>query len=113
MASFPPLDINRAVYDRFREAVVIPCGANQLAVCHDALEECVGRRLTNDDAVDAAVDELAVLRAVANATPAHDNVITVTRSILSARSWDAAPYDDGPEDSGPIYLEAVNGSLTR
>ncbi|EFL90203.1 hypothetical protein [Ahrensia sp. R2A130] len=113
MASFPPLDVNRAKYDRFREAVVIPCGSDQLAICHDALEEFVGRRLTKEEALEAAIADQATLRAVANATPAHDNVITVTRTILSARSWDAAPYDDGPEDSGPIYLEAVNGSLTR
>ncbi|MEM1317196.1 MAG: hypothetical protein AAGF29_02895 [Pseudomonadota bacterium] len=109
----PPLDIRSAGWDRFRDAVVIPAGPNQVVVSLDALEWLVNRRLTNEEAVEAAIDDQATLRAVANATPAHDNVITITRTILSARNWDVAPYDDGPEDSGPIYLEAVNGSLTR
>ena len=48
-----------------------------------------------------------MLAAIANATPAHDNVITITAGILNSRSWSVEAYDDGPEDSGPIYLEPL------
>lgn len=104
MSAFPQLDTRLAAWDKFRGAVVIPSGANQVAISIEALEGWMNRKLSPDEAVEAAVDEKAMLRAVANATPAHDNVITITSGILNSRSWSAEPYDDGPEDSGPIYL---------
>lgn len=105
MSAFPALDVRHAAWDKFRGAVVIPSGVNQVAVSIEALESWANRRLTPDEAVETAVDEKALLAAVANATPAHDNVITITAGILNGRSWAVEEYDDGPEDSGPIYLE--------
>ncbi len=105
MSAFPQLDVRHASWDRFRGAVVIPAGKNQVAVAVEALESWMNRKLSPDEAVEAAVDEKALLSAVANATPAHDNIITITSGILNGRSWSIEPYDDGPEDSGPIYLE--------
>lgn len=86
---------------------MIPSGSNQVAVSLEALESWANKRLTPDEAVETAVDEKAMLATIANATPAHDNVITITAGILNSRSWTAEPYDDGPEDSGPIYLEPL------
>ena len=105
MSSFPILDIRHAAWDKFRGAVMIPAGANQVAVTIEALESWANCKLTPDEAVEVAVGEKALLRAVANATPAHDNVIMITSGILNGRSWAAETYDDGPDDSGPIYLQ--------
>lgn len=105
MSAFPALDVRHASWDKFRGAVVIPSGANQVAVSIEALESWASTRLTPEEAVETAVSEKALLTAVANATPAHDNVITITTGILNGRSWAVEEYDDGPEDSGPINLE--------
>ncbi len=105
MSAFPVLDVRHASWDKFRGAVVIPSGVNQIAVSIEALESWANKRLTPEEAVEAAIGEKALLSAVANATPAHDNVITITAGILNGRSWSIEAYDDGPEDSGPIYLE--------
>lgn len=107
MSAYPQLDIRHVSWDRFRGAVMIPAGANQVAVSLEALESWASRKLSPEEAVETAVGEKAMLSAVANATPAHDNIITITAGILNGRSWDADPYDDGPEDSGPIYLEQI------
>ncbi|MEL6504591.1 MAG: hypothetical protein AAFQ10_09055 [Pseudomonadota bacterium] len=103
MTFFPPLDTRLASYDRYRGAVMVPCGKAQVAVTHEALEDWANRKLTPDEAVETMVEEAAMFRAIANATPAHDDIIMITQSILNSRSWAAQPYDDGPEDSGPIY----------
>lgn len=103
MSHFPPLDTRFATYDRYRGAVMMPCGKAQVAVTIEALEDWADRKLSAEEAVEVAVDEAAMFRAVANATPAHDDIIMITRGILNSRSWNAEPYDDGPEDSGPIY----------
>ena len=107
MSALPQLDISNAVWDKFREAVVIPAGCDQVVVSLDALESWANRDLTHDEAVDLAVDEKALLATVANTLASHDNVITITRGILNSRSWTVEPYDDGPEDSGPIYVQAA------
>ena len=107
MTAFPVLDVRHASWDRFRGAVVIPSGVNQVAISIEALESWANKRLSPEEAVETAVDEKAMLAAIANATPAHDNVITITAGILNSRSWSVEPYDDGPEDSGPIYLEPL------
>ncbi len=104
MSNIPKLDIRDAEWDKFRDAVVIPAGRDQLVISLDALESWANRSLSPAEAVEVAVDEKAMLRAIANATPAHDNVITITSGIMNARSWSVQPYDDGPDDSGPIYL---------
>ncbi len=104
MSGLPPLDARGAVWDKFRGAVIMPAGINQVAVSIEALESWLNRKLSPEEAVEAAADETALLRAVANATPAHDNVITITAGIMNSRSWAVEPYDDGPDDSGPIYL---------
>jgi len=105
MSQMSKLDVNSASWDKFRGAVVMPCGINQLAVSIEALEDWTNRKLSPEEAVEAAMDDGAMFRTIANATPAHDNVITITVGILNSRSWSVEPYDDGPEDSGPIYLE--------
>ena len=107
MSAFPTLDIRHASWDRYRGAVVIPAGADQVAVSIEALESWMNKSLSPEEAVAVAVDEKALLTAVANATPAHDNVITITAGILNSRSWAVEDYDEGPEDSGPIYLEPL------
>ena len=107
MTAFPALDVRHASWDKFRGAVVIPSGANQIAVSIEALESWINKRLSPEEAVETAVDEKAMLAAIANATPAHDNVITITTVIFNSRFWTIDPYDDGPEDSGPIYLEPL------
>ena len=108
MSAFPNLDVRHAAWDKFRDAVIIPAGQNQIAISIEALESCVNRRLTPEEAVEAAVDEKALLAAIANATPAHDNVITITTGIMNSRSWAAEPYEEGPDDIDPPYLEPVN-----
>ena len=107
MSAFPQLDTRHAEWDKFRGAVVMPSGQNQVAITIEALESWMNRSLTPEEAVEAAVDEKAMFAAVANATPAHDNVIMITTGILNSRSWTAENYDDGPEDSGPIYLQPI------
>jgi len=107
VSAFPKLDVRHASWDKYRGAVVIPAGANQVAISIEALESWFNRSLTPEEAIEAAVDEKALLAAVANATPVHDNVITITTGILNGRSWAVEDYDDGPEDSGPIYLEPL------
>lgn len=107
MSAFPHLDVRHASWDKFRGAVLIPAGGNQIAISIEALESWANRSLTPDEAIETAVGEKAMLAAVANATPVHDNVITITAGILNSRSWTVEDYDDGPEDSGPIYLEPL------
>lgn len=94
MAALPQLDIREAHYDKFRGAVVVPAGANQVAVSREALESWMNRALTDEEAVEAAVSEKALLARVANTVAAHDNVITITTGILNSRSWDLAPADE-------------------
>ncbi len=110
MSAFPQLDVRYARWDKFRCAVVIPSGANQVAISIEALESWENRKLSPQEAVEIAVDEKALFATVANATPAHDNIITITSGILNSRSWAVEAYDDGPEDSGPIYLEPLDPS---
>jgi hypothetical protein len=105
MSPISKLDVNSATWDKFRGAVVMTCGVNQLAISIEALEDWTNRKLSPKEAIEAAIDDGAMFRSIANATPAHDNVITITTGILNSRSWSAEIYDDGPEDSGPIYLE--------
>lgn len=107
MSAFPSLEVRHASWDKFRGAVVIPAGPNQIAISIEALESWENRKLSPLEAVELAVHEKALFAAVANATPAHDNVITITSGILNSRSWAVENYDDGPEDSGPIYLEPL------
>lgn len=108
MSALPQLDIRNAVWDKFREAVVVPAGRDHVVITQDALESWADRKLDAEEAVEVAVDEKAVFAAVANALAAQDGVITITRGILNSRSWTAEPYDDGPEDSGPIYAPVTN-----
>jgi len=105
MSAFPKFDTRHAQWDKFRGAVVIPCGKNQVAITVEALQSWMNCTLSPEQAVEAAVDEQAMFAAIANATPAHDNVIMITTGILNSRSWSVEVYDDGPEDSGPIYLQ--------
>ena len=99
MSPLPKLDVNGAVWDKYRGAVVIPSGVNQVAISIEALESWANRRLSPEEAVETAVDEGPLFRAVANATPAHDNVITITSGILNSRSWAVEPgeIDEGYE----------------
>jgi hypothetical protein len=107
VSAFPVLDVRHASWDKFRGAVVIPSGVNQVAVSLEALESWANKRLTPEEAIETAVDEKALFAAIANATPEHDNVITITAGILNSRSWGVEDHDDGPHDSGPIYLEPL------
>ncbi len=104
--SIPQLDTRNAEWDKFRDAVVIPAGRDQVVISLDALESWANRSLEPNEAVEVAIDEKALLAAVANTLAPHDNVITITTGILNSRSWAVEPYDDGPEDSGPIYAQA-------
>ena len=88
------LDMREARYDKFRGAVVVPAGANQVAISHEALESWVNRSLSSDEAVEAAALEKALLARVANSITAHDNAITITAGILNSRSWELAPPDE-------------------
>jgi len=97
MSHLPKLDVNGAIWDKYRGAVVIPSGVNQVAISIEALESWANRSLSPQEAVETAVDEGAMFRAVANATPAHDNVITITRGILNSRSW---AVEQGDIDEG-------------
>ena len=100
------LDIRHVSWDKYRGAVIIPAGRDQVAISIEALESFANRKLTSDEAIEEAVQEKAMFSAIANATPAHDNIITITAGILSSRSWTAENHvDDGPEDSGPIYAD--------
>jgi len=110
VSAFAKLDTRHAEWDKFRGAVVIPAGVNQVAISIEALEAWLNRALSPEEAIEAAAHEKAMLTAIANATPAHDNVITITAGIMNSRSWAVEPYDDGPEDSGPIYLEPLTHS---
>ncbi|MEM8749301.1 MAG: hypothetical protein AAGF28_03305 [Pseudomonadota bacterium] len=103
MSAMPTLNTRLAVWDKFRDAVVVPAGANQVVITIEALESWANRSLTPDEALETAIDEKAMFREIANTLAAQDNVITVTSGILNSRSWAVQPYDDGPEDSGPIY----------
>ena len=98
MNRIAPLDSGRAEWDKFREAVVIPSGTNVVAVTLDALESWVNRTLTPQEAVEAAIDEQAVIRTVANTVPAHDNVIMITTGIMNSRSWEVEPYEEHSGD---------------
>lgn len=98
MMAFPPLDIRHAEWDRMREAVVIPSGQNQVAIALSALEGWVNRSLTPEEAVETAVEEAALFRAVANAIPAQDNVITITNGLLNSRSWSVEPHSEQQAD---------------
>ncbi|MEE9375401.1 MAG: hypothetical protein V3V04_03600 [Rhizobiaceae bacterium] len=113
MSALPQLDTRHAEWDKYRGAVMIPCGKNQLAITIEALESWMNCTLNPEEAVDTVIDEKAMFSAIANATPAHDNIIMITSGILNSRSWTVEPFDDGPEDSGPIYLqpmEALRGN---
>lgn len=92
MSSVPPLDMKLAAWDKFRDAVVIPTGTNQLVVSLGALEAWMNCRLTPDEAVEAAVDEGAMLRAIANTLAPQDNVITITAGIMNSRDWHVEHY---------------------
>ena len=92
MPAMPALNVRAAQYDRYREAVVIPAGRFEIAVVHGALEHWVNRRLSPDEAVEAAVDEKALITRVANCLSPHDDVITITASILNSRSWALQDY---------------------
>ncbi|MFD0917945.1 hypothetical protein ACFQ14_16185 [Pseudahrensia aquimaris] len=97
MGAMPILDVRAAHYDRFREAVIIPAGRVEIAIVHSALEDWVNRRLTPDEAVVAAIDEKALIARVANSISAHDDVITITASILNSRSW-VLKENDGEDE---------------
>ena len=107
MSAMSKLDTRHAEWDKFRGAVLIPCGKNQVAITIEALQSWMNCTLSPEEAVEAAVDEQAMFAAIANATPAHDNIIMITTGILNSRSWAVEAYDDGPEDSGPIYLQPM------
>ena len=108
MSILPQLDVRNAEWDKFRDAVVIPANGNQVVIALDALESWANRSLAPDEAIETAVEDKALFAAVANSLAAQDNVITITRGILNSRSWAAQPYEDGPDDSGPIYATAQN-----
>ena len=97
MGAMPSPDVRAARYDRFREAVIMPAGKLEIAVVHNALEHWVNRRLTPDEAVTAAIDEKSLIARVANTLSAHDDVITITASILNSRSW-ALKENDGEDE---------------
>jgi len=107
MSALPQLDIRNAEWDKFREAVVMPAGRDQVVITKEALESWANRKLDAEEAVEVAVDDKAVFAAVANTLAAQDGVITITRGVLNSRSWSVEPYNDGPEDSGPIYAHAA------
>ena len=113
MSNLAPLEVRHAFFDKFRGAVVIPSGANQVAVSIEALEAWSNSKLSPEDAVDLAVDEQAMIRTIANATPAHDNVITITSNIMNGRSWSVAPYDPDAEENPPSYIDMVSGAHGR
>ncbi len=107
MSRLPPLDIRQAQWDRMRDAVVVPAGANQVVITRDALEAHVNRSLSPDEAVEAAYDEAALLRTVANALGAHDNVITITNSTLNGRDWSVTEHDPDAEEAETGLAEAM------
>jgi len=94
VGALPTLDPRSARYDKFRGGVLMAAGSAQVVISHDALENWVNRRLTNDEAVEAAVEEKALLARVANTLAEHDNIITITNGVLNSRSWDIAPGDE-------------------
>ena len=94
MGMLPTLDTRAATYDRFRGAVMVPAGGSHVAVVHEALESYVNRRLTPEEAVEAVIEEKAILTRVANSVAAHDNIITITSGILNSRSWDLLPGEE-------------------
>ena len=94
MGTFPVLDTRSASYDKYRGAVMIPAGRAHVAVVHEALESWVNRSLTPDEAVEAAIEEKAVLARVANTLAEQDNIITITSGILNSRSWEIAQGDE-------------------
>ena len=108
MSAYPKLDVRHAQWDKFRGAVIIPAGADQVAISIEALESWTNRKLSPDEAVEEAVQEKSLFSAIANATPAHDNVITITAGILNSRAWSVKSYDGGPEDSGRMYLDPLS-----
>ena len=77
-----------------REAVIIPRGREEVAVTLDALEAFANRRLGADDAVTLVVEEARIFRRAANAVPADDGVVTLTKKLLLERSWTAEAYDE-------------------
>lgn len=98
MSRIAPLEAGRAAWDKYRGAVVIPSGVNVVAISLEALESWVNRSLSPDEAVEAAVGEQAVIRAVANTISAQDNVIMITTNIMNSRSWDAEPHEEQSGD---------------
>ena len=77
-----------------RESVVVPHGRDEVVIPLDALEGFASRRLGADDALAVVVEEAARLRRAANATPADDGVVTLTKTILLERSWTFDAYQD-------------------
>jgi len=94
MGTFPVLDTRSAVYDKYRGAVLIPAGRAQVAIVHEALESWMNRSLTPDEAVEAAIDEKALLARVANTLAEQDDIITITSGILNGRSWEISPGEE-------------------
>lgn len=106
MSRLPPLDMRDAVWDRMRDAVVAPAGRYQVVITGDALEAHVNRSLSPQDAVEAAQDEQALLRTVANALGAQDGVITITNAVLNGRDWSAIDHDADAEAAETGLAEA-------
>lgn len=77
-----------------RDAVIVPRGGDEVVVTLDALEGFANRRLRPDDAVALVIEAANTFRRAANATPADDGVVTLTRNILLERSWTLDAYAD-------------------
>ena len=105
MSRLPPLDMREAHWDKMRDAVVIPAGRDQVVVTRDALEAHVNRSLSHVEALEAAADEMALLRHVANSVGGHDGVITITHSALNGRDWSVAAHDADAEEAEPGLAE--------
>ena len=82
------------MFDRMRDAIVVPRGTDEVVIPLDALEGFASRRLDPADALSLVAEEAGRLRRAANATPADDGVVTLTKSILLERSWTFDAYQD-------------------
>ena len=72
----------------------MPFGDGEVVVTLAALEGLANRRLAPGDAVALVRDEANTFRRAANATPADDGTVTLTRLLLLERSWQLAEHAD-------------------
>ena len=82
------LEFRSVRYDRHRDAVIIPARFGEVAVSHSALELYASRRLTSAEAIEIVCESPSVFGRMARHVPVHEDVITITSSIVGSQSWD-------------------------